>query len=128
MVTMWTMIIEDNDLSLNSHFYHVECGSSAAAQKAMFFLGGYCHSHHYYLRKRDNEDAQFRLNVAESLGVKVYDLPCMVAKVETLVSHLRKHGCLPFTPMGDNNRHVLKQKTDTKYRFLCNTMCLKRGT
>lgn len=128
MTTMYTMICEDNAISLNSHFYHVLVGSSPASQKAFFFLGGYCNSHHYYLAKRSNEDAQFRLRIAESLGINVYDLPCMVAKVETLVSHLRKHGSLPFNPSFNDSYIDFRKQTSPNFVLFSNTMCLERNT
>lgn len=126
MKTIYTMIAADGPVSLQSRFYHVYVGSSPAAQQALFYLGGYCHTKHYYLAKRSNEDAKFRLNIAESLGVQVYELPCMVAKVETLVSHLRLHGDLPFQPADSANYHHLSQQIKPTYFFNCITKCPKR--
>lgn len=128
MTTMYTMICEDNAISLQSHFYHVLVGSSPAAQKAFFYLGGYCNSHHYYLAKRSNEDAEFRLRIAESLEINVYDLPCMVAKVETLVSYLRKHGSLPFNPSFNDSYIDFRKQTSPNFVLFSNTMCLERNT
>lgn len=125
---MYTMICEDNAISLHSHFYHVSVGSSAAAQKAFFILNAYCISHHYYLAKRSNEDAEFRLRIAESLGINVYDLPCMVAKVETLVSYLRKHGRLPFNPSFNDSYVNFRKQTSPNFLLFSNTMCLERNT
>lgn len=121
------MIAEDSQVSLQSRFYHVQVGSTPAAQKALFYLGGYCHQMHYYLAKRSNEDAEFRLRIAESLGVQVYELPCMVAKVEKLVSHLRLHGELPFQPCDSANYRQLKESTSPSFYLNCITKCLKRS-
>lgn len=127
MITMYTMIAEDKELSLQSHFYHVRVGSTPTAQKALYFLGGYCHKKGYYLAKRSNEDVEFRLRVAESLNVQVYELPCMVAKVEELVSHLRLHGQLPFQPADSANYRQFKEKTSPSFYLNCLTECLKRS-
>lgn len=127
MNTIYTMIAEDKQVSLQSRFYHVYVGSTPAAQKALFYLGGYCTDHHYYLAKRDNNDAEFRLRIAESLGVQLYELPCMVAKVEKLVSHLRLHGDLPFQPCDSANYRQMKEKISPSFYLNCITKCLKRG-
>lgn len=128
MVTIYTMIAADGPISLQSKFYHIQVGNNPYAQKAFFYLGGYCHQHNYYLARRSNEDAEFRLRVAKSLGVQVYDLPCMVIKVEKLVSHLRLHNELLFHPADSANLRFFKQKTDPTFYFLCNTKCPKRST
>lgn len=128
MITYWTLIIEDGALTLQSHYYTVEVGSSAAAQRAMFYLGGYCSEHGYYFRKRDNEDAIFRSRIAESFGLKVHQLPSMLAKVEHLVSHLKRYGEVPFVPADCHNYDYAQKQTSPTYFFNRNTMCLKRGT
>lgn len=128
MVTYFTMIAEIGELSLQSHFYRVSVGSTPAAHKALFALSRYCSEHNYYFQKRTLADDRFRLRIAESLGVKVYELPCMDAKVETLVHHLQKHGCLPWQPADSGNMRFLKAHTSASYFLLCNTECLKRGT
>lgn len=127
MTTFYTMIAEDNAISLHSHFYRVQIGSTKAAHRALFTLSGYCCSKGYYFQKRTRADDIFRLKIAESLGCQVYDLPCMDAKVEELVSHLRTHGNLPWQPATDNNLHYMKAKISPSYYLLCNTKCLKRN-
>ena len=126
MNTIYTMIAADGEVTLQSRFYHVQVGSTPAAQKALFYLGGYCHKKHYYLAKRSNEDAEFRLRIAESLGVQLYELPCMVAKVELLVSHLRLHGDLPFQPCDSANYRQMKEQISPSFYLNCITKCLKR--
>lgn len=128
MITLYTMIAEPAELSLQSHFYCVEIGSTKMAHRALFTLSGYCSSKGYYFQKRTRGDDIFRLKVAESLGCKVYELPCMVIKVEKLVSHLRKHGCLPWQPADSGHLRHLKQQTQPTFFLSCNTSCLKRGT
>lgn len=128
MITYYTMIAETALLSLNSHFYRVQIGSTPKAHKALFALSRYCSEHHFYFQKRTLADDRFRLKIAESLGVKVYDLPCMDAKVECLVNFLQKHGSLPWSPATDGNLHHLKAQTSPSYFLICNTECLKRGT
>ena len=128
MNTLYTMIAEPKALTLNSHFYCVEIGNNPRAHKALFALSRYCHENNFYFQKRTRGDDIFRLKVAESLGCKVYDLPCMDAKAETLVSHLRKHGSLPWQPGSAHNLHEMKARTSPSYLLLCNTKCLKRGT
>ena len=128
MVTYYTMIAETNLLSLNSHFYRVAIGSTPKAHKALFALSRYCSEQHFYFQKRTLADDRFRLKIAESLGVKVYELPCMDAKVENLVFHLQKNGSLPWHPADAGNLRHLKAQTSPSYLLLCNTECLKRGT
>lgn len=128
MKTYYTMIAEDGPITLNTHFYRVQIGSSPTGHKALFILSGYCSNKGYYFRKRTRGDDIFRMKIAESLGCKVYDLPCMDAKVESLVSYLRKHGRLPWQPSSTHNIHYMKAKTSPSYLLLCNTSCLKRGT
>ena len=117
MVTIYTMIAEDKEITLQSHFYQVQVGSTPAAQKALFVLGGHCHKHHYYLAKRSPGDAEFRLKIAASLGVKVYQLPCMVAKVETLVQHLLRQEVLPWQPCKSGNLDYFLRQTSPTYFF-----------
>lgn len=128
MVTYYTMIAENGLLSLHSHFYRVAISSTPAAHKALFALSRYCSEHHFYFQKRTIADDRFRLRVAESLGVKVYELPCMDAKVETLVFHLKKRGCLPWQPEDSGNLRFLKAQSSPSFYLLCHTECLKRGT
>lgn len=128
MNTLYTMIAEPAEISLQSHFYVVEIGNNPRAHKALFALSRYCHENNFYFQKRTRGDDIFRLKVAESLGCKVYDLPSMVIKVEKLVSHLRNHGSLPWHPVDSANLHNMKAKTSPSYLLLCNTKCLKRGT
>lgn len=128
MNTLYTMIAEPAEISLQSHFYCVEIGNNPRAHKALFALSRYCLENNFYFQKRTRGDDIFRLKVAESLGCKVYDLPCMDAKAETLVSHLRRHGSLPWQPDSAHNLHHMKARTSPSYLLLCNTKCLKRGT
>lgn len=128
MNTLYTMIAEPAEISLQSHFYVVEIGNNPRAHKALFALSRYCHENNFYFQKRTRGDDIFRLKVAESLGCKVYDLPSMVIKVEQLVAHLRNHGSLPWHPGDSANLHHMKAKTSPSYLLLCNTKCLKRGT
>lgn len=128
MITYYTMIAEPEELSLQSHFYCVEIGNNPQAHKALFAISRYCSENKFYFRKRTRGDDIFRLKVAESLGCKVYDLPCMVIKVQKLASHLRNHGSLPWKPDSAHNLHHMKEKTSPSYLLLCNTKCLKRGT
>lgn len=128
MKTYYTMIAETYTLSLNSHFYRVQIGSTPKARKALFALSRYCSEHHFYFQKRTLADDRFRLRVAESLGVKVYELPCMDAKVECLVNFLQKHGSLPWQPDTANNLRQMKEKISPSFYLLCNTKCLKRDT
>lgn len=128
MNTLYTMIAEPNELKLESHFYCVEIGNNPRAHKALFALSRYCSENNFYFRKRSRGDDIFRLKVAASLGCKVYELPCMDAKVETLVSYLRKHGQLPWQPANSGNLHFMKAISSPSYLLLCNTKCLKRGT
>lgn len=128
MNTIYTMIAEPEELTLQSHFYQVQVGTSKAAQRAVLILNGYCRSQSFYFVKRSHEDDVFRLKVAESLGCKVYDLPCMVIKVENLVSHLRNHGSLPWQPADSGQLRHLKEQTQPTFFLSCNTSCLKRGT
>lgn len=128
MTTYYTMIAEYGALSLQSHFYRVAIGSTPAAHKALFALSRYCSEQHFYFQKRTLADDRFRLKVAASMGVKVYELPCMDAKVENLVFHLQKHGSLPWHPADSGNMHHLKAQSSPSYYLLCNTECLKRGT
>lgn len=128
MVTYYTFIAEKNTLSLLSHFYRVQVGTNALAQNAVKKLRFYAVANNYYFSKRDRKDDLFRLNVASSLGVKVYELPTMTIKVNDLLSYLLEHNCLPWKQDVTFNLHFLKQKSDVNYLFLCNTKCLKRGT
>lgn len=128
MEHIYTMIVEDGQLSLKSHYYDVYVGDSAAAQKALFYLNAWCAQHGYYFRKRDIRDAHFRLNIAKSLGCKVYEVPCMVAKVQNLVSSLKKNGSLPFKPTLNNNFREFKKQVNPTFYFNSITNCLKRGT
>lgn len=128
MKTYYTLIAEDGDITLDTHFYRVQIGSNFLSHRALFMLSGYCSSKGYYFRKRTRGDDIFRLKIAESLGCKVYDLPCMDAKAETLVSYLRKHSVLPWQPDPANNLRQLKEQTSPSFYLLCNTKCLKRGT
>lgn len=127
MVTYYTMIAETGLISLQSHFYRVAIGSTPAAHKALFALSRYCSEHHFYFQKRTLADDRFRLKIAGSLGVKVYELPCMDAKVETLVNHLQKHGSLPWQPADNGNLRRLKAQSSPSYYLICNTECLMRG-
>lgn len=128
MKTYYTLIAEDGTITLDTHFYRVQIGSNFLSHRALFLLSGYCSSKGYYFRKRTRADDIFRMKIAESLGCKVYDLPCMDAKVETLVSYLRKHAVLPWQPDSASNLRQLKEKTSPSFYLLCNTKCLKRGT
>ena len=128
MNTYYTMIAEPAEISLQSHFYAVTIGNNPRAHKALFALSRYCHENNFYFQKRTRGDDIFRLKVAESLGCKVYDLPCMVIKVEQLVAHLRNHGNLPWQPCDSANLHHMKKQTSPNYFLSCNTKCLKRGT
>ena len=128
MNTYYTMIAEPAKISLQSHFYAVIIGNNPRAHKALFALSRYCHENNFYFQKRTRSDDVFRLKIAESLGCKVYDLPCMVIKVEKLVSHLRNHGGLPWQPCDSANIHHMKKKTSPTYFLSCNTKCLKRGS
>ena len=128
MVTYYTMIAESGALSLQSHFYRVAIGSTPSAHKALFVLSRYCSEQRFYFQKRTLADDRFRLKIAGSLGVKVYELPCMDAKVENLVFHLQKHGSLPWQPANAGNLRHLKAHSSPSYYLLCNTSCLKRGT
>lgn len=128
MITMYTMIVEDNELSLYSHFYHVQVGRSSTSQKALFALNAYCKANNYYFARRSETDAQFRLRIAESLGVKVYELPSMLAKVETLVSYLRQHGQLPWKPADSANYRQMKAKISPSFYLFHRSQCLKRDT
>lgn len=128
MDTYYTMIAEPAEISLQSHFYAVTIGNNPRAHKALFALSRYCHENNFYFQKRTRSDDIFRLKIAESLGCKVYDLPCMVIKVEKLVSHLRNHGGLPWQPCDSANLHHMKKQTSPTYFLSCNTKCLKRGT
>lgn len=128
MKTYYTLIAEDGPITLDTHFYRVQIGSNFSGHRALFTLSGYCSSKGYYFQKRTHGDDVFRLKIAESLGCKVYDLPCMDAKAETLVSYLREHGCLPWQPDSAHNLHQMKARTSPSYLLLCNTKCLKRGT
>lgn len=126
MVTLYTMIAEPDAITLQSHFYRVEIGNNPQAHKALFAISRYCSENKFYFRKRTRGDDIFRLKVAESLGCKVYELPCMVIKVEKLVSHLRKHGCLPWKPADSGQLRHLKVQTQPTFFLTCNTSCLKR--
>lgn len=120
------MIAEPAEISLLSHFYCVEIGNNPQAHKALFAISRYCNENKFYFRKRTRGDDIFRLKVAESLGCKVYELPCMVIKVEKLVSHLRNHGCLPWQPADSGHLRHLKVQTQPTFFLSCNTSCLKR--
>lgn len=126
MVTLYTMIAESAELSLQSHFYCVEIGNNPQAHKALFAISRYCDEHKFYFRKRTRGDDIFRLKVAESLGCKVYDLPCMVIRVEKLISYLRNHGSLPWQPADSGQLRHLKAQTQPTFFLSCNTSCLKR--
>lgn len=128
MITYYTMIAEPAEISLQSHFYAVTIGNNPRAHKALFALSRYCHENNFYFQKRTRSDDIFRLKIADSLGCKVYELPCMVIKVEKLVSHLRNHGDLPWKPCESANLHHMKKQTSPNYFLSCNTKCLKRGT
>lgn len=128
MKTYYTLIAEDGAITLDTHFYRVQIGSNFLSHRALFMLSGYCSSKGYYFRKRTRGDDVFRMKIAESLGCKVYELPCMDAKAETLVSYLRKHAVLPWQPDSASNLRQLKEKTSPSFYLLCNTKCLKRGT
>lgn len=128
MTTYFTLIAEDGAITLNTHFYRVQIGSNYLSHRAFFTLSGYCSSNGYYFQKRTRSDDIFRVRIAESLGCKVYELQCMDAKVETLVSHLRKHGCLPWQPADSGHLRHLKKQTEPTFFLSCNTMCLERNT
>ena len=128
MITLYTMIAEPEELTLQSHFYQVQVGTSKAAQRAVLILNGYCRSQSFYFVKRSHEDDVFRLKVAESLGCKVYELPCMIIKAEKLISYLRNHNCLPWQPVDSGNLRHLMELTQPTFFLSCNTKCLKRGT
>lgn len=128
MITYYTMIAETGTLSLSSHFYRVQIGSTPKAHKALFALSRYCSEQHFYFQKRTLADDRFRLKIAESLGVKVYELPCMDAKVECLVDFLKKNGSLPWKPADAGNLRHLMAQSSPSYYLHCNTECLKRGT
>lgn len=128
MKTYYTLIAEDGTITMNTHFYCVQIGSNFLSHRALFMLSGYCRSKGYYFRKRTRGDDVFRLKIAESLGCKVCELPCMDAKAETLVSYLRKHSVLPWQPGSASNLRQMKEKTSPSFYLLCNTKCLKRGT
>lgn len=128
MITLYTMIAEPDAITLQSHFYCVEIGNNPLAHKALFAISRYCSENKFYFRKRTRGDDIFRLKVAESLGCKVYELPCMVIKVEKLASHLRNHGRLPWQPADSGHLRHLKQQTQPTFFLSCNTSCLKRGT
>lgn len=128
MNTLYTMIAEPDTISLQSHFYCVEIGNNPQAHKALFAISRYCNENNFYFQKRTRGDDIFRLKVAESLGVKVYDLPTMVIKVEKMVSYLRNHGSLPWQPADSGHLRHLKEQTQPNFFLSCNTSCLKRGT
>ena len=128
MITLYTMIAEPDAITLQSHFYCVEIGNNQQAHKALFAISRYCSENKFYFRKRTRGDDIFRLKVAESLGCKVYELPCMVIKVEKLVSCLRNHGSLPWQPADSGQLRHLKTQTEPTFFLSCNTSCLKRGT
>ena len=127
MITYYTLIAEPLELSLNSHFYMVKVGSTKKAQQALFVLNAHCRQNKLYFYKQCREDDVFRLKVAKSLGVKVFELPEMVIDVETLAKSIINHDPFPWQPHDSENLHYLKQKTDTNYLLFCNTSCLKRG-
>ncbi len=127
MNTLYTMIAEPAAITLHSHFYCVEIGNNPHAHKALFAISRYCHDNNFYFQKRTRGDDIFRLKVAESLGCKVYELPCMVIKVVKLVSHLRNHGSLPWQPDDSGHLRHLKVQTQPSFFLSCNTSCLKRG-
>lgn len=127
MITYYTLIAEKQELSLNSHFYMVKVGSSRKAQRALFVLNAHCRQNNFYFVKQCREDDVFRLKVAASLGVKVFELPEMVVDVETLAKSIIKGNPFPWQPHDSHNLHYLKQHTDTDYLIFCNTKCLKRG-
>lgn len=128
MTTRYTLIAADGPVSLESHFYCVEIGSTRRAHRALFTLSGYCASKGHYFQKRTRGDDIFRLKIAESLGCKVYELPSMTVKAETMVSYLKCHGALPWQPDSCHNLHQLKQKSSPTYYLHCHTKCLKRET
>lgn len=122
------MIAEPDAITLQSHLYCVEIGNNPQAHKALFAISRYCSENKFYFRKRTRGDGIFRLKVAESLGCKVYELPCMVIKVEKLASHLSNHGSLPWQPADSCRLRHLKVQTQPTFFLSCNTSCLKRGT
>lgn len=128
MNTYYTLIAESEMLSLQSHFYRVEVCSTKRGHRALFTLSGYCSSKGYYFQKRTRGDDVFRVKIAKSLGCKVYEIPSMTVKAETLVSYLKCHGTLPWQPDPDSNLHHLKKEISPSYHIFCNTSCLKRGT
>lgn len=128
MKTYYTLIAEDGTITMDTHFYRVQIGSNFLSHRALFELSFYCVSKGYYFRKRTRGDDVFRLKIAESLGCKVYELPCMDAKVECLVNFLKKHDSLPWQPDSASNLRQMKEKTSPSFYLLCNTKCLKRGT
>lgn len=128
MNTYYTMIAEPAEITLRSHFYMVEIGNNPRAHKALFALSRYCRENNFYFQKRTRTDDIFRLKVAASLGCKVYELPCMVSKVEKLVAHLKNHGSLPWQPCDSGHLRYLKAQTEPTFFLSCNTSCLKRGS
>lgn len=98
MITYYRMIIEPAEITIDSHFYRVTVGRSRACQNALRWLNNYALRVGAYLHVVDADCDKFWSKIAASLGVAVYDIPCLEISAVELMKQLHADQMPPKMP------------------------------
>lgn len=124
----YIMIDEPGVISMKSKFFTVAVGDTPRCKRQLEWLRKWCWENNAFFAIRSHSTDVFMLNIAESLGTKVYLIPKLSVKVSALVAHIKNFNCTPVMPPTGHNEVYLRKQTDPKFYILCNTSSRKRLT
>ncbi len=98
MTTNHLLIVTGECITPCSKYYTVAVADSEQGRRDYAFLVEYANRHNYYWKRVSNETDNFRLMIAHSFGMEIYDLLSMAISARDLVRHIKVHRETPPIP------------------------------
>lgn len=122
------MIEEPAAISLQSKFFYVTVGATEREQRQLDWLKDWCQSNNVFLQIQSEATDAFRLKIADSLGVVIYEMPRLNVRVSTLVAHIKANNATPNMPPESLSIAKFRERVTHSPRHSCNTSCRVRLT
>lgn len=109
MKTYYLLIVAEREISSATRFYKVAVGQSKRDAACLQFLQMWSNAHGHYLARINADVDDFQERIAQSIGLKVYDLQKTTCTVERLTKYIREFGETPSIPPTSKQQTFFRQ-------------------
>lgn len=118
MKRYYILITAESIIDHTSVFYKVAIGSSAAGQHDLQFLQAFAAQRGYYFAMYSHDVATFIIRIAQSLEMKVCDLPFKVVDGHKLVSQLKSSKNVAKNHLSLTSQRVICHRQSTRFSHI----------